>query len=254
MRRAFSTALGRHRRDLITISDLRLNCIVGIYAHERRNAQPLRVDVEMELDTRAAASTESCATTADYFAVAEQARFVLAAGRFQLLETAAHALAQLVLAPAAPDEERGAVQSVRVTLTKPDALAGSAVPSVSVWREASDTASTWSSIYTRRPYGTLVAVHETTHAEADNHAAVYRLLLGPGCSVDAHLAAGHLGPPGSPTVMPLSRGVRHEGLEARPFRALDHLRTGVVENPTDRHQTLLCVRAGGDAGAPEFEG
>ena len=250
LRRAFSTVLARQRRDVIAISDLRLDCIVGIYAHERRRAQPLRVDVEMELDTRPAASTESCATTVDYFAMAEQARFVLAAGRFQLLETAAHALAQLVLAPAAPDEERGAVQSVRVTLTKPDALAGSAVPSVSVWREAGDAASTWTS----RPYGTLETVHETMHAEADDHAAVYRLILGPGCSVDAHLASGHLCPPESPVIMPLSRGVCHEGLEARPFRALDHLRTGVVENPTGRHQTLLCVRAGGDAGAPEFEG
>lgn len=250
MRRAFSTALARHRRDVIAISDLRLDCIVGIYAHERRRTQPLRVDVEMELDTWPAASTENCAATVDYFAMAEQLRFVLAAGRFQLLETAAHALAQLVLAPAAPDEERGAVQSVRVTLTKPNALAGSAVPSVSVWREASDAASTWTS----RPYGTLETVHETTHAEsADDHAAVYRLILGPGSSVDAHLAAGHMGPPESPAVMPLSRGVRHEGREAKPFRALDHLLTGVVENPTGRHQTLLCVRAGGDAGAPEFE-
>ena len=33
-------ALAR-RRDVIAISDLRLDCIVGIYAHERRRAQPL---------------------------------------------------------------------------------------------------------------------------------------------------------------------------------------------------------------------
>ena len=54
------------------------------------------------------------------------------AGRFQLLETAAQAIARLLLTAPAPDEERGLAQSVRVTLIKPEALPGSAVPSVSV--------------------------------------------------------------------------------------------------------------------------
>ena len=54
------------------------------------------------------------------------------AGRFQLLETAAQAIARLLLTAPAPDEERGVAQSVRVTLIKPEALPGSAVPSVSV--------------------------------------------------------------------------------------------------------------------------
>ena len=54
------------------------------------------------------------------------------AGRFQLLETAAQAIARLLLTAPAPDEERGLAQSVHVTLIKPEALPGSAVPSVSV--------------------------------------------------------------------------------------------------------------------------
>ena len=64
--------------------------------------------------------------------LAHQARFVMEAGRFQLLETAAQAIARLLLTAPAPDEERGVAQSVRVTLIKPEALPGSAVPSVSV--------------------------------------------------------------------------------------------------------------------------
>ena len=67
-----------------------------------------------------------------------QARFVAEAGRFQLLETAAQSIARLLLTAPAPDEERGCAQRVRVTLTKPDALPGSAVPSVSVTRDAED--------------------------------------------------------------------------------------------------------------------
>ena len=70
--RALPTA--QRRTDSIAVSNLQLECIVGIYAHERQALQPLRIDIEMEVDTRAAAETESCATTIDYFAVATQAR------------------------------------------------------------------------------------------------------------------------------------------------------------------------------------
>ena len=158
--RAAHAARRRGRADCISVSNLQLECIVGIFAHERARPQPLRIDIGMEVDVRAAARTESCATTIDYVAVAEQvrgppceargsrpepprriltplllahqARFVMEAGRFQLLETAAQAIARLLLTAPAPDEERGVAQSVRVTLIKPEALPGSAVPSVSV--------------------------------------------------------------------------------------------------------------------------
>ena len=158
--RAAHAARRRGRADCISVSNLQLECIVGIFAHERARPQPLRIDIEMEVDVRAAARTESCATTIDYVAVAEQvrgppceargsraepphriltplllahqARFVMEAGRFQLLETAAQAIARLLLTAPAPDEERGVAQSVRVALIKPEALPGSAVPSVSV--------------------------------------------------------------------------------------------------------------------------
>ena len=120
VRAAHAARRGRGRADCISISNLQLECIVGIFAHERARPQPLRIDIEMEVDVRAAARTESCATTIDYVAVAEQVRgppceargsrsepprriltplllaqqtrFVMEAGRFQLLETAAQAI------------------------------------------------------------------------------------------------------------------------------------------------------------------
>ena len=72
--RAAHAARRRGRADCISVSNLQLECIVGIFAHERARPQPLRIDIEMEVDVRAAARTESCATTIDYVAVAEQVR------------------------------------------------------------------------------------------------------------------------------------------------------------------------------------
>ena len=40
----------RRAADCIAVSNLQLECIVGIYAHERAALQPLRLDVELEVD------------------------------------------------------------------------------------------------------------------------------------------------------------------------------------------------------------
>ena len=223
MLRATARALhvARRRADCISVTNLQLECIVGIYAHERAGLQPLRIDIELEVDMRAAAQTESCATTIDYVAVAEQvrrppvaccaapaaspdprlvrqaspnpnpnqARFVMESGRFQLLETAAQSIARLLLTAPAPDEERGVAQRVHVTLIKPEALAGSAVPSVSVWRDAEDEVFGWAA----RPFGAIEAVHEWPPSEGGGgggsgggsggggeHASVHRVRCGGG--------------------------------------------------------------------------
>ena len=42
------------RRDVIAIEGLVVDCVVGVYPHERDKLQPLRVDLYLELDTRAA--------------------------------------------------------------------------------------------------------------------------------------------------------------------------------------------------------
>lgn len=236
------------RADLISVANLQSSCVVGIYAHERQRPQPLRIDIEMEVDTRPAAHTEDCATTLDYFAVAEQARFVVEMGRFQLLETAAHAIARLLLAPAAPDEARAAAQAVRVTLTKPEALAGSAVPSVSVWRSIEHEAFEWEP----RPHGFLDAVHGVEGSSGE-HAAVHRLSVAPGGEVEAPSPGAG---PHWTALLPLSAGLLYCGKDAASLRPIDLLqgRPGVLLNPTRRHHTVLCVRAGSDLEAPHFDG
>src|SRR5688572_9668418 len=99
-------------RDVIAIEGLRVDCVVGVYPHERDVVQPLRIDVEMHLDTEAAAVRERLRASVDYAATAAQIGFLLRSCRFQMLETAAHALARFLLAPPAHDERRAAIESL----------------------------------------------------------------------------------------------------------------------------------------------
>ena len=49
---------------------LRVDCIVGIYEHERQARQPVIVDVELDYDFAAAAASDAIADAVDYDGVA----------------------------------------------------------------------------------------------------------------------------------------------------------------------------------------
>jgi dihydroneopterin aldolase len=129
-----------HALDTIRLEALAVDCIIGILPAERQTPQPLVVDAALELDTRPAAIGGGLGATVDYSALAKELRFLLVEGRFQLLETAADALARWALAPATPDRPHAAVERVTVRLTKPKALHGAAIPSLEIRRAAADVA------------------------------------------------------------------------------------------------------------------
>ena len=205
-----------------------VDCVVGVYPHERNASQPLRVDIEMRLSTHESAVQESLRSTVDYASTAAQLVFLLRSCRFRLLETAAHVLVRYVLAPPAPDERRAQVESAVVRLTKPGALRGFAVPSLEIERQASQL----SFDIEHKSFGTVDIIHETKGA------GIYRLNVAPGKSIPLHvhermresemvlgeglLCQGDPCPPG--TVHRWPRGAAH-----------------TYHNPTARHQTILCV-------------
>jgi dihydroneopterin aldolase len=115
------TSMGRSAAmDAILIQGLVLECIVGIRPEERTQPQPLRVDVELDVDVSLAGRSGRIADTCDYDALTELVTAWLRYRRPQLLEAAAEELAVLLLA-CAPRVER-----VALTLTKPRALSGRA--------------------------------------------------------------------------------------------------------------------------------
>ena len=58
--------------DIIFLSDLRIDTIIGINDWERKVKQTVVLDIEMATDIRKAASTESIKDTLDYKAVAKR--------------------------------------------------------------------------------------------------------------------------------------------------------------------------------------
>ncbi len=79
--------------DKLSLRGMRLDCIVGLFDYERNTPQPVELDVTLHLDTREAARLGRLAKTVDYARVLGELRFILVAGRFRLLESAAEALA-----------------------------------------------------------------------------------------------------------------------------------------------------------------
>ncbi|MFW5925168.1 MAG: dihydroneopterin aldolase [Myxococcota bacterium] len=214
--------------DRIHIDGLTVDCVVGVYPHERNRAQPLVVDLDLAVDTRRAAEQEKLSATLDYARVAAQIDFVLRSCRFRLLETAAHVLAKVLLLPPPPGRRRAQVERVRLRLTKPDALRGQGVPSLEVEREAGFAAYG----YEQKPFGTVDVVHETRDA------GVYRLNVSPGRSIPLHVHRTM-----DEAEMVLTQGLH---VQDRPVRAgtvhrWPHDVPHRYHNPSDKTQSILCV-------------
>jgi 7,8-dihydroneopterin aldolase/epimerase/oxygenase len=98
------------------LKDLRVECIVGIYPHERVQLQTVLVDIELDYDFAAPAGSDAIADAVDYDLVASSVTELLQAGRFQLIETMAARAAALLLA------RLPVVTAVRLEIRKPAAV------------------------------------------------------------------------------------------------------------------------------------
>lgn len=98
------------------LQGLRVDCIVGIYAHERQTRQPVLVDVELDYDFAAAATSDAIADAIDYDGVARAVTELAQRRAFQLIETMAEETAALLLA------RLPSVRTVRLEIRKPDAV------------------------------------------------------------------------------------------------------------------------------------
>ena len=104
--------------DIVYISDLRIETIIGIYDWEREVRQIVSIDLEMAADNRKAAATESIEDALNYKAVAKRLIQYVEASEFQLVETLAERIAEIVL-------DEFDVDWLRLKLGKPGAVTGS---------------------------------------------------------------------------------------------------------------------------------
>jgi FolB domain-containing protein len=106
--------------DSVEICGLSCRCIIGIRSRERRVAQRVRIDVELQLDLEKAGKSGRIAHTVDYSRASTELVALLKFRRYLLLEVAAEECAGWLFA-AYP-----AVQALSLRMAKPQALAGHA--------------------------------------------------------------------------------------------------------------------------------
>lgn len=104
--------------DKIFLRELKVETIIGIWEWERKIRQTVIVDLEMSADIAKAAATDDVADTLNYKSVAKRIQSFVADSSFQLVETLAERIAEII-------REEFGVAWVRVTVHKPGAIRGS---------------------------------------------------------------------------------------------------------------------------------
>ena len=103
--------------DIIFIRDLRIDTVIGIYDWERAIRQTIHLDIEMATDIARAASSDRIEDTLNYKAVAKRVIAFVEESSFQLVETLAERIADLV-------RTEFNVAWMRLTLNKGGAVRG----------------------------------------------------------------------------------------------------------------------------------
>jgi len=153
--------------DSVEICGLSCRCIIGIRSHERRVAQRVRLDLELQLDLEKAGKSGRIAHTVDYSRASTELIALLKFRRYLLLEVAAEECVGWLFA-AYP-----AVQAVTLRIAKPQALAGQAESGgVRITR--------------RRPPEAPRAAHPFGHVESQletSEASISRVVLDAGAAL-----------------------------------------------------------------------
>lgn len=83
--------------DIIYLTDLRIDTIIGVYEWERKIKQTLILDLEIGTDIRKAGQTDDLQYTVNYAEVAERVVAYVEQSRFQLIESVAEGIAEIIL-------------------------------------------------------------------------------------------------------------------------------------------------------------
>lgn len=114
--------------DKILIEALEVMAIIGIHDRERTTPQRVLIDLELGFESRAAIATDDIADTPGYGDIARAVTALVEASNYQLLESLAAAIAEMLLSDFN-------VEFVTVKVGKPDAIANARNVSVIIERE-----------------------------------------------------------------------------------------------------------------------
>ena len=115
--------------DIVYLRDLKVDCVIGIYDWERRIRQTLYIDIDMATDIRKAAASDDIKDTLDYKAVSKRIQQFVGESGFQLVETLAEKIADIIL-------KEFPVPWVRVRINKKGAVRNAGAVGVVIERGA----------------------------------------------------------------------------------------------------------------------
>ncbi len=117
--------------DTIFLHDLRVETVVGVGDWERKIRQTVSIDLEMGADIGRAAESDSIDNTLNYKLVAKRVQQFVTESSFQLVETLAERIADIVL-------QEFDVPWVEVRVNKPGAIRGARDVGVKIRREKNE--------------------------------------------------------------------------------------------------------------------
>lgn len=103
--------------DIVYLRDLKIDTVIGIYDWERRVRQTIHLDIELATDISKAAASENIEDTLNYKAVSKRIIEFVSTSEFQLVETLAERICELI-------RTEFGVPWVRLTLNKKGAIRG----------------------------------------------------------------------------------------------------------------------------------
>ena len=118
---------GIEMEDTIYIKDLRIKTIIGIFDWERKVKQEVSIDLEFPFDCKKAAATDAIEDATDYKAIAKGVIKFVEESSFQLQETLAENIAELV-------KNDYGVKSIKLRLSKPGAIRGAKDVGLTIYR------------------------------------------------------------------------------------------------------------------------
>ena len=117
----------QNQADTIFLHDLRIETVVGIWDWERKIRQTVSIDLEMGADVGEATAHDDIEHTLNYKAVAKRVQSFVGESAFQLVETMAERIAELILT-------EFDVPWVQVKVNKPGAIRGARDVGVKIYR------------------------------------------------------------------------------------------------------------------------
>jgi dihydroneopterin aldolase len=105
--------------DIVYIRDLRIDTFIGIYDWEQQLRQTLSIDLELSTDVAATAAANDISLTLDYKAISERLLGMIENQHFELLESLAEQIAQVL-------QDEFQVRWLRLRLGKPGAVSAAA--------------------------------------------------------------------------------------------------------------------------------